>query len=443
MAWRYVIYLNLLRSVRRILEAISPESDNPVEEYDPAADGPPASIIISASGSSSSSAYAEPGVPKYELYKKRLAPLQVLECILMQQLSDPEDQDGQREPTHLYAYQPGWGEPQDPHSPAYSPHTFSGGRSLPRIDIPSTSRSSPSSPVSGLNGRDELAVPASFNWRKPFSLGRIQSPTKGPHSGELVGWWEDPDDPVHVLNRCAPVISEMWRDPKVKRTLADKRLRLEESSGFYLHEIDRITAKMYFPTDDDVLKARLKTTGVVEHTFTMNKDSDFRGVEWKIYDVGGSRQQRHAWAPYFDDVNAIIFLAPISAFDQVLAEDTRVNRMEDSLLLWKSVVSNPLLGSVNIILFLNKCDLLKAKLDSGVRLSHHLHAYRDRPNDYESVSKYFYNKFGAVHQSYSSNKARELFIHLTSVTNTRQTRVIIYNVRDMILTKNLRSSSLM
>lgn len=92
---------------------------------------------------------------------------------------------------------------------------------------------------------------------------------------------------------------------------------------------------------DDILKARLKTTGVVEHTFTMPRDSEFRGVDWKIYDVGGARPQRQTWVPYFDDglctfqepcssrvingliglsVNAIIFLAPISAFDQVLAE---------------------------------------------------------------------------------------------------------------------------
>lgn len=86
-------------------------------------------------------------------------------------------------------------------------------------------------------------------------------------------------------------------------------------------------------------------------------------------------------------VNAIIFLAPISAFDQVLAEDTRVNRLEDSLLLWRSVVSNKLLSHVNIILFLNKCDLLQKKLDAGVKLAQHLLSYGDRPNDYDSVSK--------------------------------------------------------
>ena len=70
-------------------------------------------------------------------------------------------------------------------------------------------------------------------------------------------------------------------------------------------------------------------------------------------------------------------------------------------------MSNPLLAKVNVILFLNKCDLLQvgtsaychhvaipyilvvtqAKLDAGVRLSHHMYTYGDRPNDYDSVSK--------------------------------------------------------
>jgi guanine nucleotide-binding protein alpha-1 subunit len=86
----------------------------------------------------------------------------------------------------------------------------------------------------------------------------------------------------------------------------------------YLNEIPRITAKKYIPTDGsyylrvhvitliifnipaDVLKARLKTTGVVEHTFLVTSGSN-RGVEWKIYDVGGARNQRQAWAPYFED----------------------------------------------------------------------------------------------------------------------------------------------
>jgi hypothetical protein len=37
--------------------------------------------------------------------------------------------------------------------------------------------------------------------------------------------------------------------------------------------------------------------------------------------------KRQYWAPYFDDMNAIIFLVPLSCFDQMLAEDDKVNRL--------------------------------------------------------------------------------------------------------------------
>lgn len=69
----------------------------------------------------------------------------------------------------------------------------------------------------------------------------------------------------------------------------------------------------------------VQTVGAAEHTFKMNSGTE-RGMEWKIYDVGGTRTQRQTWVPFFDDVNAILFLAPISAFDQMLNEDRRVNR---------------------------------------------------------------------------------------------------------------------
>lgn len=59
--------------------------------------------------------------------------------------------------------------------------------------------------------------------------------------------------------------------------------------------------------------------------------------------------QRAAWLPYFSDVQAVLFLAPISAFDERLAEDKRVNRLEDSFVLWQSIAKAPLLAKATII----------------------------------------------------------------------------------------------
>jgi len=88
--------------------------------------------------------------------------------------------------------------------------------------------------------------------------------------------------------------------------------------------------------------------------------------EWWIFDVGGCRTLRKAWLPYFDNVNVIIFLSPVSVFDQRLEEDHSVNHLEDSIILWTSICPSKLLAKTQLILFLNKCDLLRWKLKRGI-----------------------------------------------------------------------------
>jgi len=70
----------------------------------------------------------------------------------------------------------------------------------------------------------------------------------------------------------------------------------------------------YF-SPDDILHARIQTMGVAEHIFDVTIHG--KSVSWHLFDVGGARGQRQSWIPYFDDANAIIFVAPVSAFDQV------------------------------------------------------------------------------------------------------------------------------
>jgi hypothetical protein len=121
----------------------------------------------------------------------------------------------------------------------------------------------------------------------------------------------------------------------------------------FLDDVDRIANRLYEVSDNDVIRARLRTVGVQEHRFVFD-EGRASGTEWYLYDVGGHRSARATWAPYFDTVDAIIFLAPISCFDEKLAEDARVNRLEDTYLLWKSVSRNKLLAKTQIVLFLNK-----------------------------------------------------------------------------------------
>lgn len=51
------------------------------------------------------------------------------------------------------------------------------------------------------------------------------------------------------------------------------------------------------------------------------------------------------------------------------------------------ICSNKLLANVDLVLFLNKCDILDRKLKSGIRLAKYVRSYQDRPNDSDTVQK--------------------------------------------------------
>lgn len=59
----------------------------------------------------------------------------------------------------------------------------------------------------------------------------------------------------------------------------------------------------------------MKTTGITETTFRIGD------LNYKLFDVGGQRSERKKWIHCFENVTAIVFMAAISEYDQVLVED--------------------------------------------------------------------------------------------------------------------------
>jgi len=229
-------------------------------------------------------------------------------------------------------------------------------------------------------------------------------------------------------------IQTLWSHPTVKLLFHDRRLRLEDSAAFFLEEINRIAQPDYIPTTDDILNVRLQTLGVMEHSFPITMGGV--SYNWKIYDVGGARGQRQAWIPYFDDATAIIFLAPISAYDQYLEEDPKVNRIEDSLQLFTAICSSSLLKKAHLVLLLNKTDILKKKLDAGIPIRKYITSYGDRSSDFETAAKYFQNHFKQVHK-HKDPVHRVLWIHFSSMLDVKATQKIIANVGESIIRKHI------
>ncbi|THU78227.1 G-alpha-domain-containing protein [Dendrothele bispora CBS 962.96] len=248
-----------------------------------------------------------------------------------------------------------------------------------------------------------------------------------------------------TLNSSQDEIRQLWSHPVVKKFLDLRRIRLEESAPFFLDNLERIVQPDYVPGIEDVLSVRLQTLGVIEHSFPINLGGTM--YDWRLYDVGGARGQRHAWVPYFDDATAIIFLAPISAFDQYLEEDPRTNRIDDSLQLFTAICSNQLLKKAHLVLMLNKviviCNnyLLKQKLKAGIKVAKYITSYGKRPNKYEDVSNYFRAHFIQIHKRKDiSNRA--LYVHFTSMLDIKATQSIIVNVGEAIIRQHIAQTGL-
>ncbi|TFK51201.1 G-alpha-domain-containing protein [Heliocybe sulcata] len=291
----------------------------------------------------------------------------------------------------------------------------------------------------------EICVRAGSGWKG--ILNRVASPdppmarprSKGGRPGSSDG--RNRADPTAVLVACRDDIVGLWWDEAVQFVLHKHGVRLEEMPGFFLNDVERIATFDYEPTDDDILRARVRTLGVEEHRLVMQTGAPNFGTEWYVYDVGGSRIQRHKWVPYFDDVQAIIFLAPM-VFNQTLEEDSTVNRLEDTMHLWKDICSNSLLANATLVLFLNKIDILRSTLAAGVKLNRYVPSYGDAPNDVENVTRFFKDKFRAYHKRHSP-KYRPFFVHETSVIDNRTTSAIIIGVREGILHAHLKSMSIL
>jgi len=166
------------------------------------------------------------------------------------------------------------------------------------------------------------------------------------------------------------------------------------------------------------------------------------GQLWSIIDVGGSRALRAAWVPYFEDVDMLLFIAPVSAFNQTLSEDRRVNRLWDSFLLWKSLCLHKLLKKATFVLLLNKYDILDAKLRSGIQFRDFVTSYKDRPNNTKNVLEYLKGKFSGIYKQDPDN-TRYLHVHVTCATDPKSTSDVLAKLREAIYTNNFRKAVLL
>ncbi|KAK9468140.1 guanine nucleotide binding protein, alpha subunit [Lipomyces arxii] len=217
-------------------------------------------------------------------------------------------------------------------------------------------------------------------------------------------------------------INALWHDAGVQEVFRRSReFQLNDSARYYFDSIDRLADPSYVPTDQDVLRARVKSTGITETKFRIGE------LTYLMYDVGGQRSERKKWIHCFENVTTILFLVAISEYDQMLFEDEAVNRMDEALTLFESVCNSRWFVKTSMILFLNKIDIFREKIKTS-SLKRYFPDYDKQEYDYAQGCDFILNKF--------------VYTHFTCATDTNQIKFVMAAVNDIIIQENLRETGL-
>jgi len=281
---------------------------------------------------------------------------------------------------------------------------------------------------------------------KPVVFSNIVQSFKTIHEamGELNIQFENPDNEkniAHILvereisaEEQMPTdylepIKALWSDGGVRAAIAKgNEYALHDNLAYFVEDIDRIWSPEYVPDDQDLLRSRLRTTGITETIFDLGQ------LTYRMFDVGGQRSERKKWIHCFENVNCLLFLVAISGYDQCLVEDKDGNQMNEALMLWESIANSHWFTKSALILFLNKMDLFREKLPKSPITDYGFTDYHGPKDDYKAASKYFLDKFRALNR----NTEKEIYGHFTNATDTNLLKITMGSVQDMIIQRNLK-----
>lgn len=227
-------------------------------------------------------------------------------------------------------------------------------------------------------------------------------------------------------------IKDLWAEAGIQECYDRRReYQLTDSAKYYLSDLARIEAEDFLPTEQDILRARAPTTGILEYPF------DLDSIIFRMVDVGGQRSERRKWIHCFENVTSIIFLVALSEYDQILFESENENRMEESKALFKTIITYPWFQHSSVILFLNKKDLLEEKIMYS-HLVDYFPEYDGPQRDAIAAREFILRMFVDL----NPDSEKIIYSHFTCATDTENIRFVFAAVKDTILQSNLKEYNL-
>ncbi|KAH0629985.1 hypothetical protein JD844_012509 [Phrynosoma platyrhinos] len=247
----------------------------------------------------------------------------------------------------------------------------------------------------------------------------------------------DTIDEGSMPKEMSDIICRLWEDTGVQACF--------ERASDYLSDLRRLVAPGYVPTEQDVLRSRVKTTGIIETQFSL-KDLNFRhefpAAKCLKKPVRAERLGRCLMGlRLLDQQTQLAYNYSIGTGQKTVEESLHlyclINRMHESLHLFNSICNHRYFATTSIVLFLNKKDVFQEKIKKA-HLSMCFPDY-DGPNTYEDAGAYIKLQFLELNMR---RDVKEIYSHMTCATDTQNVKFVFDAVTDIIIKENLKDCGL-
>ncbi|KAI9434683.1 G-protein alpha subunit [Lactarius indigo] len=237
------------------------------------------------------------------------------------------------------------------------------------------------------------------------------------------------DTDFSLSPELAEAVRDLWSDDMIPVLLeSPSHFSLTDNAAYFFSEACRITASEYIPSNEDILRAPVRTdAGITETYFKMDK------LSLRLCYITGRPGEQRKWFHHFDDVTIVVFCASLLDYDQV-DEDGR-NQLEESFILFESVINSRWFQHTSIVLFFTGFNEFVAKLPM-VPLETYFPEYTSGADVNEAVDY-------ILGQLMQANRAHlTVYFQIAQATETSNIQMVSIAVKEKIMIRKLEESNL-
>jgi len=237
-------------------------------------------------------------------------------------------------------------------------------------------------------------------------------------------------------------LKDLWLDEGIRESWQEIKDSVLIPLDYLMANFDRYLDPHFLPNNEDILRARQRTTGGQVYSFKEDKNL------WELVDVGGQYSERAKWESYFTEntPHAVIFFLALDEFN-IANTEYKTEEFDTKFELARDIFTNylcrpgPVLDhNICRIVFLNKMDLFQEKIRDDKKWSDFkaLMDYKGA-RDVKQAIQFIEHQLMDINATQNKTKPKSrLIIHVTNALDTALMTKVSEAVKTAILEDSMQ-----